>query len=113
MRGRILKRNKTVKKKNEDLITRDWLAIDRTRMANERTFLAYLRTFIVVLSSGVAILRIEVLQDMLDLGIFLLVIAPIIFIIGLARFVYIKRHIRKYHILRIKVEKEESENKEV
>ncbi len=106
-RIKVLKRKKTVKKVKEDLITRDWLAIDRTRMANERTFLAYLRTFIVILSSGVAILRIEVLQDMWDLGIFLLVIAPFIFIIGLARFVYIKRHIRKYHTLKIKVEEEE------
>jgi putative membrane protein len=80
----------------EDLITRDWLAIDRTRMANERTFLAYLRTFIVVLSSGVAIIRVEVLQEMYDLGIFLLVVAPIILLIGIARFLYVRRHIRKY-----------------
>lgn len=106
MRGKILKRNKTVRKVKEDLITRDWLAIDRTRMANERTFLAYLRTFIVVLSSGVAILRIEVLQDMFDLGIFLLVIAPIIFVIGLARFIYIRRHIKKYHSIKVSVEEE-------
>lgn len=80
----------------EDLITRDWLAIDRTRMANERTFLAYLRTFIVVLSSGVAILRVEALQDMYDLGVFLLVIAPFIMLVGVARFLYVRRHIRKY-----------------
>lgn len=100
----MLKRKKTVRKVKEDLITRDWLAIDRTRMANERTFLAYLRTFIVVLSSGVAILRVEALQDMFDLGIFLLVIAPIIFVIGLARFLYVRRHIKKYHTVRITVE---------
>jgi putative membrane protein len=80
----------------EDLITRDWLAIDRTRMANERTFLAYLRTFIVVLSSGVAIIRVEALQEIFDLGIFLLVIAPVILLIGIGRFLYVKRHIRKY-----------------
>ena len=100
----MLKRRKTIKKVREELITRDWLAIDRTRMANERTFLAYLRTFIVVLSSGVAILRVEALQDMFDLGIFLLVIAPIIFVIGLARFIYVRRHIRKYHTIKIRVE---------
>lgn len=100
----MLKRTKTIKKVREELITRDWLAIDRTRMANERTFLAYLRTFIVVLSSAVAILRVDVLQEMFDLGIFLLVIAPVIFIIGLARFLYVRRHIRKYHTMKIKVE---------
>lgn len=106
MRGRILKRNKTVKKVKEDLITRDWLAIDRTRMANERTFLAYFRTFIVILGSGVAILRVEILEDMFDLGIFLLIIAPIVLVIGLVRFFYVKRHIRKYHTVKIPVEEE-------
>ncbi len=84
-------------KVREDLITRDWLAIDRTRMANERTFLAYFRTFIVVLGSGVAILRVEVLEDMFDLGIFLLIVAPIVLLIGLLRFIYVKRHIKKYY----------------
>lgn len=91
--------NKTKKalRVKEGLITRDWLAIDRTRMANERTFLAYLRTFIVVLSSGVAIIRVEALQEMFDLGIFLLIVAPVIFIVGLIRFLYVRRHIRKYY----------------
>lgn len=91
-----MKRNKQ-HNPDEELITRDWLAIDRTRMANERTFLAYLRTFIVVLSSGVAILRVEALENMLDLGIFLLVVAPVIFTVGLIRFIYVKKHIRKYY----------------
>ncbi|NJW51536.1 DUF202 domain-containing protein [Salinimicrobium sp. CDJ15-91] len=66
-------------------------------MANERTFLAYLRTFIVILSSGVAILKVEALEEMFDLGVFLLVLAPFIFIIGLVRFLYVRKHIRKYH----------------
>ena len=101
-----MQKSKHTRKIKKDLITRDWLAIDRTRMANERTFLAYLRTFIVVLSSGVAILRVEALQDMIDLGIFLLAIAPIIFIIGLARFLYVRRHIRKYYTVKMKVGEE-------
>ena len=83
--------------KKEDLITRDWLAIDRTRMANERTFLAYFRTFVVILSSGIAILKVEVLEEMFGLGVFLVSIAPVILAIGLGRFIYVKRHIRKYH----------------
>lgn len=101
-----MKTSKKVKKVKEDLITRDWLAIDRTRMANERTFLAYLRTFIVVLSSAVAILKVEALQNMFDLGIFFLVIAPVILIIGLARFLYVRQHIKKYHTIKIEVEEE-------
>ena len=91
-----------MKKVKEDLIVRDWLAIDRTRMANERTFLAYLRTFIVLLSSGVAILRVDALQEMIELGIFLLAIAPVVFIIGLARFLYVRRHIKKYYIVKVR-----------
>lgn len=83
--------------KKEDLITRDWLAIDRTRMANERTFLAYFRTFVVILSSGIAILKVEVLEEMFGLGIFLVIVAPVILAIGVGRFIYVKRHIRKYH----------------
>ena len=92
----MLKKNRDIEKTKEELITRDWLAIDRTRMANERTFLAYLRTFIVVLSSGVAIIKVEIFEEMFDLGIFLLIIAPVIFVIGLLRFLYVRRHIRKY-----------------
>ena len=81
----------------EDLITRDWLAIDRTRMANERTFLAYFRTFVVILSSGVAILKVQVLEEMYGLGAFLVIIAPVILLIGIGGFLYVKRHIRKYY----------------
>lgn len=83
--------------KRDELITRDWLAIDRTRMANERTFLAYFRTFVVILSSGIAILKVEIFEEMYGLGIFFLVMAPIILAVGIGRFLYVKRHIRKYH----------------
>ena len=79
------------------MITRDWLAIDRTRMANERTFLAYFRTFVVILSSGVAILKVEALEEMASLGVFFVIVAPIVLLIGVARFLYVKRHIQKYH----------------
>ena len=81
----------------EKLITRDWLAIDRTRMANERTFLAYFRTFVVILSSGIAILKVEVLKELFGLGVLLVIVAPILLIIGIGRFLYVKKHIRKYH----------------
>ena len=82
---------------NEKLITRDWLAIDRTKMANERTFLAYFRTFIVILSSGVAILKVELLEDLKGLGIFLLILSPIVLAVGIGRFLWVRRHIHKYY----------------
>jgi len=80
-----------------DLITRDYLAIERTRLANERTFLAYFRTFVVFLSSGVAILRLEFLQEIRFLGIILLAVAPLIVLIGAWRLIHVRREIRKYY----------------
>ena len=73
------------------------VALERTKLANERTFLAYFRTFIVFLSSGFAILKLEFLQEIKDLGYVFILIAPILLIIGISRFFYVKRHIRKYY----------------
>ena len=75
----------------------DDLAIDRTRLANERTFLAYFRTFIVILSSGLAILKMDLFEQIKNLGYFFLIISPILLIIGISRFYYVKRRIAKYY----------------
>lgn len=75
----------------------DALAIERTRLANERTFLAYFRTFIVFLSSGFAILKIEVLQEIRDVGYFLTLLSPFLLFIGISRFLYVRRQIRRYY----------------
>ncbi|MGQ1783974.1 MULTISPECIES: YidH family protein [unclassified Saccharicrinis] len=75
----------------------DALAIERTRLANERTFLAYFRTSIVFLSSGVAIIKIEALSDIMNIGFFLMVVAPLLFVIGIIRFFYVRRQLRKYY----------------
>jgi putative membrane protein len=84
----IIKMNKT-----------DALAIERTRLANERTFLAYFRTAIVFLSSGFAIIKISALRDIADIGYFLMVIAPILFFIGIFRFLYVRKKLKGfYHI---------------
>ena len=86
------------KKDNQDkLITRDWLAVERTKLANERTFLAYFRTGIVFLASGISILKLDVLQELRDLGIFLTTLSPVIILIGIIRLVRVKRFIRKYY----------------
>lgn len=85
------------KKKKERLNRTDALAIERTRLANERTFLAYFRTFIVFLSSGFAILKMELLQEIRDLGYFLTVLSPFLLLIGVVRFFYVKWQVRKYY----------------
>lgn len=78
----------------------DALAIERTRLANERTFLAYFRTSIVFLSSGVAIIKIEALKDITDIGYFLMVIAPILLVIGIIRFFYVRRQLKRYYYVK-------------
>ena len=82
---------------DKELIVRDWLAIDRTHLANERTFLAYFRTFVVILSSAIAILKVDVLHELKELGIFLLILSPIILAVGLFRFFYVRRQVKKYY----------------
>ena len=81
----------------EELITRDFLAIERTRLANERTFLSYFRSSVVILSSGFAIVKLDVLEEITDLGIFLLLLGPAILVLGIGRFIYVKKQIRKYY----------------
>lgn len=84
--------------KNENnLITRDWLAIERTKLANERTFLAYFRTFIVILGSGLTILKLELFADLKSFGLILAITSPILLVIGIARLVIVKRKITKHY----------------
>lgn len=85
------------KDRNPKLILRDLLAIDRTRLSNERTFLSYFRSFIVIVSSGIAIMKIDMLSEIHDLGVAFLFIGPIMLLIGVARFFYVRRHIRKLY----------------
>ncbi|WP_290697173.1 DUF202 domain-containing protein [Lacinutrix sp.] len=80
-----------------DLTTRDWLAIERTKLANERTFLAYFRTFVVFLGSGITILKLEFLTELKTFGIILTIISPVILIIGMVRLFKVKRTIKKHY----------------
>lgn len=80
------------------LITRDWLAIERTKLANERTFLAYFRTFLVILGTGVTILKIDVLSELKSYGVLLIILASIVMIIGVYRFVSVSKSIKKHYV---------------
>lgn len=80
-----------------DLKLTDRLAIERTRLANERTFLAYFRSTIVFLSSGFAIIKLKILSEIEWIGYILIAIGPILLLIGLTRFIYVKRSIKKYY----------------
>lgn len=80
---------------NTELKTSDWLAIERTKLANERTFLAYFRTSIIFLATGLSLEKIELLDKVKFLGIWLILLSPILFSLGLYRFIRVKRKIRQ------------------
>jgi putative membrane protein len=76
----------------------DLLALERTKLANERTFLAYFRTFVVLVSSGFAVLKIDILSNLKFLGYFFIVLALLVMLIGISRFIYVKTKLKKYYI---------------
>lgn len=84
-------------KEKADLGQSEILAIQRTRLANERTFLAYFRSAIVFLSSGLAIMKISILQEITGIGYFFMVLAPILFIVGLSRFFYVRKQLKRMY----------------
>lgn len=82
---------------NSGISKTDLLAIERTKLANERTFLAYFRTFIVLLSSAIAIIKLEVLEEIRFLGFGLFVISPMVLLVGVLRFFYVKKHLKGFY----------------
>lgn len=81
---------------DKELDVRDKLALDRTKLANERTFLAYFRTSVVFLSSGFAILKLDLLSDLFEIGITLTALGPLIAIIGIVRFLRVRTKMNNY-----------------
>ncbi len=79
---------------NDNLSKSDYLAVERTNMANERTLLAYLRTFIILISSGVAIIKIEFLNQISLLGIILMAFSPLVLMFGIFRYYNLKKKIK-------------------
>lgn len=74
------------------MILRDHLASDRTVLANERTLLAYLRTAIALFAAGGTLVKIfPDEQDMVRLGGALLLAGTVAFVVGVWRFVAVKR----------------------
>ncbi len=78
-----------------DLSLNEALTIEMTNLANERSLLAYMRTFVVFLSSGIAILKIELFQDMTLLAYFLITLSIVWLIIGFIRFWQVTKVIKK------------------
>ncbi len=79
---------------NPNLKLGDNLAIVRTRLANERTFLAFFRSSVFFLGTGISILKINLFKDVLFLGWAFIILAPIMFVIGLYRMFFVKKNIK-------------------
>jgi len=83
----------------EEIILRDHLAMERTKLANERTLLSYIRTSLYLLLGGIAFLGMKDLSDIRFMGYFSLGLSVALLIIGIVRFLQLKKHIKKLYAL--------------
>lgn len=74
----------------------DKLAVERTLLSNERTFLAYFRTGVVFLSSGLAVLGLEMFQNVRYVAVLLIALAPPIFAFGFWRYARLRKRTLRY-----------------
>ncbi|MFK5879065.1 MAG: DUF202 domain-containing protein [Flavobacteriaceae bacterium] len=81
--------------KENELKLSDILAIERTRLANTRTFLAYFRSSVFFLATGLSIIKINFFDDVSYLGWGFVVIAPLLFFLGLYRRIAVNKAINK------------------
>lgn len=77
--------------------TREILALERTKLANERTLLAYIRASLYLLLGGLALLQLRDFEQIHWLGYFALVICVIFLMVGITRFVLLKRRLYKWN----------------
>jgi len=80
----------------EDLILRDHLAIERTKLANERTLFSYIRTALYLLTAGIGIFEVKSIIHLRWLGTLCLIISLLILLIGIYRFLLMRKHLRGY-----------------
>ena len=78
---------------NKDLILREKLAIERTVMANDRTLLSFVRTALYFSIAGISINEVLQLQYGLALEIFFWVMAVLVIVAGIIRYLQQKRRI--------------------
>lgn len=82
---------------DEKVILRDYLAIERTRLANERTLLSYIRSSLYLILGGIAFLQLEGFANIKYLGILSLVLSVIFLIIGVYRFMMLKKSLKNLY----------------
>lgn len=81
----------------EEIILRDHLAIERTKLANERTLLTYIRTSIYLVLGGIAFLGMKDFEEIRYMGHLSLSLSIILLIVGIVRFIQLKKHIKSMY----------------
>lgn len=84
-------------KPDEEIILRDYLAIERTRLANERTLLSYIRSSLYLILGGIAFLQLQEHPNFRYLGMVALIFSAIFLLIGIYRFMLLKRSLKKLY----------------
>jgi putative membrane protein len=81
--------------KGTQLTLPDLLAVDRTVLANERTFLAYLRTTLALVILGVTFMQLLDGAVYHAVGYTFLVFSVLMFFVGMAQFVRMKKRLNE------------------
>ena len=97
-------------KPDEEVILRDYLAIERTRLANERTLLSYIRSSLYLILGGIAFLQLEGFENIKYLGLLSLILSVVFLVIGIYRFLLLKKSLKKVFFLDEKRRKQNQEN---
>lgn len=79
----------------DSLIVRDFLARQRTKLANDRTLLAYIRTSLYFIVSGTALIKVNDLENVKELGYFSFLISVLLLILGFINFFRLKKKLKK------------------
>jgi putative membrane protein len=81
----------------QELIVRDYLARQRTYLANDRTLLSFIRTSLYFLVSGTALMEVNALEHIRELGYLAFALSLATLIIGVYSFFRVKKKLKKHY----------------
>ncbi|WP_113922647.1 DUF202 domain-containing protein [Cognataquiflexum aquatile] len=81
----------------QDLIVRDYLARQRTYLANDRTLLSFIRTSLYFLVSGTALMEVNALAHVRNLGWIAFALSLGTLILGIYSFFKVKKRLKKHY----------------
>ncbi|PSL07087.1 DUF202 domain-containing protein [Cecembia rubra] len=84
-----------------ELIVRDYLARQRTYLANDRTLLSYIRTSLYFLVSGTALMEVNALDHVRDLGYLAFGLSLGLLLLGIFNFYKVKKRLKKHYYQRM------------